>query len=185
MSYSKRCIFILRLTILRDLMGWLLFRFTAPCDPCLVNDCKFALRTSSIAFCSRSLQVPLASAFPLSPNRCKFFRKYYDMIRWIVYSRLDELTKYMHLLPWLSSELKHRIVVELSSHGTLASLARTHTPYQWEAEQALCGTLQVLPWTVLKPWPQIQRMLVLSVFWLCTLPITKTTILGNNFRCTS
>jgi hypothetical protein len=36
----------------------------------------------------------------------------------------------------LPPELKHRIV-ELSSHDTLASLARTHTTYQIVAEQAL------------------------------------------------
>ena len=40
----------------------------------------------------------------------------------------------------LPSELKHRIV-ELSSHDSLAALARTHTAYQREAEQALYRTL--------------------------------------------
>ena len=40
----------------------------------------------------------------------------------------------------LPSELKHRIA-ELSSHDSLASLARTHTAYQREAEQALYRTL--------------------------------------------
>ena len=40
----------------------------------------------------------------------------------------------------LPSELKHRIV-ELSSHDSLASLARTHTAFQSEAEQALYRTL--------------------------------------------
>ena len=40
----------------------------------------------------------------------------------------------------LPSELKHRIV-ELSSHDSLASLARTHTAYRREAEQALYRTL--------------------------------------------
>ena len=36
----------------------------------------------------------------------------------------------------LPSELKYRIA-ELSSHGTLAALARTHTTFQREAERAL------------------------------------------------
>ena len=40
----------------------------------------------------------------------------------------------------LPPELKHRIV-ELSSHDSLASLTRTHTTYQREAEQALYHTL--------------------------------------------
>ena len=40
----------------------------------------------------------------------------------------------------LPSELKHRIA-ELSSHDSLASLARTHTAYQREAELALYRTL--------------------------------------------
>ena len=40
----------------------------------------------------------------------------------------------------LPSELKHRIA-ELSSHDSLASLARTHTAIQTQAEQALYGTL--------------------------------------------
>ena len=40
----------------------------------------------------------------------------------------------------LPSELKHRIV-ELSSHDSLASLARTHTVYQREAEEELYRTL--------------------------------------------
>ena len=40
----------------------------------------------------------------------------------------------------LPSELKHRIA-ELSSRGSLASLARTHTAFQREAEQALYRTL--------------------------------------------
>ena len=40
----------------------------------------------------------------------------------------------------LPSELKHHIV-ELSSHDSLASLARTHTTFQSEAEQALYSTL--------------------------------------------
>ena len=40
----------------------------------------------------------------------------------------------------LPSELKHRIA-ELSSQDSLASLARTHTSYQREAEQALYRTL--------------------------------------------
>jgi hypothetical protein len=40
----------------------------------------------------------------------------------------------------LPPELKHRIV-ELSSHVTLASLARTHTAYQVVAEQALYHSL--------------------------------------------
>ena len=40
----------------------------------------------------------------------------------------------------LPSELKHRIV-ELSSRDSLASLARTHTAYQSEAEQALYRTI--------------------------------------------
>ena len=40
----------------------------------------------------------------------------------------------------LPSELKHRIA-ELSSHDSLASLARTHTDYQREAELALYRTL--------------------------------------------
>ena len=40
----------------------------------------------------------------------------------------------------LPSELKHRIA-ELSSKDTLASLARTHTTFQIEAEQALYRTL--------------------------------------------
>ena len=48
----------------------------------------------------------------------------------------------MHLL--LPSELKHRIA-ELSSQDTLASLARTHTTFQREAEQALYRTLSNPP----------------------------------------
>ena len=40
----------------------------------------------------------------------------------------------------LPSELKHRIV-ELFPHDSLASLARTHTAFQSEAEQALYRTL--------------------------------------------
>ena len=40
----------------------------------------------------------------------------------------------------LPSELKHRIA-ELSTHDTLASLARTHTAFQKEAEQALYRSL--------------------------------------------
>ena len=40
----------------------------------------------------------------------------------------------------LPSELKHRIA-ELSSQDTLSSLARTHTAFQREAEQALYRTL--------------------------------------------
>ena len=40
----------------------------------------------------------------------------------------------------LPSELKHRIV-ELSPHDSLAALARTHTTYRREAEQALYRTL--------------------------------------------
>ena len=40
----------------------------------------------------------------------------------------------------LPSELKHRIA-ELSSKDTLASLARTHSAFQREAEQALYRTL--------------------------------------------
>ena len=39
----------------------------------------------------------------------------------------------------LPLELKHR--VELSSHDSLASLARTHTAFQSEAEQALYPVL--------------------------------------------
>ena len=42
----------------------------------------------------------------------------------------------------LPSELKHRIA-ELSSCNSLASLARTHTAYQREAEQALYRTLYI------------------------------------------
>ena len=42
----------------------------------------------------------------------------------------------------LPSELKHRIA-ELSSRNSLASLARTHTAYQREAEQALYRTLSI------------------------------------------
>ena len=48
------------------------------------------------------------------------------------------LQNIMQLL--LPSELKHRIA-ELSSHDSLASLARTHTALQREAEQALYHTL--------------------------------------------
>ena len=44
----------------------------------------------------------------------------------------------------LPSELKYRIA-ELSSQGTLASLARTHTSFQTEAEQALYRTLSEPP----------------------------------------
>jgi hypothetical protein len=40
----------------------------------------------------------------------------------------------------LPSELKHHIA-ELSSHDSLTSLARTHTAYRIEAEQALYRTL--------------------------------------------
>jgi len=46
-------------------------------------------------------------------------------------------------------ELKHRIV-ELSSHDSLAALARTHTAYQREAEQALYHTLSCPSFKCLK-----------------------------------
>ena len=46
----------------------------------------------------------------------------------------------------LPSELKHRIVeLSESSHGALASLARTHTTFQREAEKALYRTLSDPP----------------------------------------
>ena len=55
-----------------------------------------------------------------------------------LHSKSEELTKFKQLL--LPSELKHRIA-ELSSQDSLASLARTHTAYKREAEQALYRSL--------------------------------------------
>jgi len=49
----------------------------------------------------------------------------------------------------LPSELIHRIA-ELSSHDSLASLARTHTAFQREAEQALYRTISNPSWKCLQ-----------------------------------